>query len=314
MVSISIVIPLYNKETYIGRTLQSVLAQTFQDFEIIIIDDGSTDNGADVVRSFQDNRIKLFQQENKGVSIARNKGVALAKSDFIAFLDADDEWLPGHLNALSQLRKKFPEAGAFTTAYNILAPDGQLRLANYQAIPESPRELLLPNFFKSAAMGDSPLNSSSFGIPKPIFNEVGGFPENVGWGEDTDLFGRIALKYPIAFSWVIGTIYHWDSLNRACRRPATSEDPFINTFEQGLKKGEIPPEFLNDIMEYIARKKLYQALCLILSGNSEEARKILRDCDTKLFLWNKSLLLFLTFFPKQLSALVADYYFRMKEG
>ena len=200
MVLVSIVIPLYNKKNYIGRTIRSVLMQTIEDFEIIIIDDGSLDGSGDVAKTFLDSRIRLFRQENQGVSAARNNGVRNARADFIAFLDADDEWLPDHLKTLLRLRNEYSFAGAFTTAYTILEPNGKMRSARYRAIPGNPREGLIPNYFKSATLGDSPLNSSSVGIPKIIFNEFGGFPEDEWWGEDTDLFGRIALKYPIAFS------------------------------------------------------------------------------------------------------------------
>jgi glycosyltransferase involved in cell wall biosynthesis len=113
MPAATIIIPLYNKRSYIGRALDSVLHQSFQDFEIIVVDDGSTDNGAEVVKSYDDPRIRLIRQENKGVSVARNTGADRATADFIAFLDADDEWMPRQLETVSGLRKKFPDAGLF---------------------------------------------------------------------------------------------------------------------------------------------------------------------------------------------------------
>ena len=89
---ISVVIPLYNKEKQIKRTIQSVLTQTFQDFEIVIVNDGSTDNSTIEVEKIKDSRIRLIHQENAGVSAARNKGIEEAKYELIALLDADDEW------------------------------------------------------------------------------------------------------------------------------------------------------------------------------------------------------------------------------
>ena len=87
-----VVIPLYNKEVYIKNTLNSVLAQTIKDFEIIVVNDGSTDKSAEVVKSLSDPRIRLINQVNAGVSVARNRGINEAKADLIAFLDGDDEW------------------------------------------------------------------------------------------------------------------------------------------------------------------------------------------------------------------------------
>ena len=106
---ISIVIPLYNKAHTIVKTLKTVFAQTYQYFEVIIVNDGSTDNGVQLIlEHFKDPRIRIISQENAGVSAARNRGIEEAKGDWVAFLDADDEWLPGYLNEISILISEFP--------------------------------------------------------------------------------------------------------------------------------------------------------------------------------------------------------------
>jgi len=97
MARVDIVIPLYNKAACVGRAIRSILNQTMTDWSLIVVDDGSTDNGPDVVRTFNDPRIRLIQQQNAGPGAARNRGIAEATSEYIAFLDADDEWLPFHL-------------------------------------------------------------------------------------------------------------------------------------------------------------------------------------------------------------------------
>ena len=91
---ISIVIPLYNKEQQIGKTLESVFAQSFQDYEVVIVNDGSTDKSVEIVEGMADKRIRLINQKNSGVSAARNKGIQESRGEYIAFLDADDEWKP----------------------------------------------------------------------------------------------------------------------------------------------------------------------------------------------------------------------------
>ncbi len=311
MVLVSVIIPLYNKKNYIGRTIQSVLEQTIRDFEIIVIDDGSLDGSSDVVKSFHDNRIRLFSQKNQGVSAARNNGVKKAGADFLAFLDADDEWFPNHLQTLLRLRNNYPDARAFTTAYSILESGEKIRPARYRAIPAYPWEGLIPNYFKSAALGDSPMNSSSIGIPKDIFNEFGGFPEGAWWGEDIDLFGKIALKYPIAFSWEVGAIYHWDAKNRVCGKPSLTQEPFVVFARNALKNNMVSDVFSPDLEEYLARKEIYRAASHLYIGNNFEARKILKNIQTSVFKKRKQLLLMLSFFPILFNRVALRGYFSL---
>ncbi|MEN6509928.1 MAG: glycosyltransferase family A protein, partial [Smithella sp.] len=309
MVLVSVIIPLYNKKNYIGRTIQSVLEQTIRDFEIIVVDDGSLDGSSDVVKSFHDNRIQLFSQKNQGVSAARNNGVKKAAADFLAFLDADDEWLPNHLQTLLRLRNNYPDAGAFTTAYSILEAGEKIRPTRYIAIPAYPWEGLIPNYFKSAVLGDSPMNSSSIGIPRIVFNEFGGFPEGAWWGEDTDLFGKIALKYPIAFSWEIGAVYHWDAKNRVCGKPSLTPEPFVTFARNELKNNRVSDFFSTDLEEYVARKEIYRAASHLYIGNNLEARNILKNIQTGVFKTRKNLLLLLSIFPVSLNRAALRCYF-----
>src|SRR5574344_715427 len=113
---ISVVIPLYNKERYIEKTIHSVLKQSFNKFEIVVVNDGSTDNSLAIVESIRDSRIRVFDQKNSGVSAARNRGIKEAKYDFIAFLDGDDEWLSNHLPIIANLIDKYPSCGVFATS------------------------------------------------------------------------------------------------------------------------------------------------------------------------------------------------------
>ena len=122
---ISIVIPLYNKAAVICRTMESVKQQIFSDFEILIVNDGSTDDSLSVLMDFLSeneavfkNSVRLIEQENKGVSAARNQGIKEARGEIIAFLDADDEWLPDYLKTIAFLVEKYPECDIFGTAYS----------------------------------------------------------------------------------------------------------------------------------------------------------------------------------------------------
>ena len=307
MPQISVIIPLLNKGPYIKRALDSVFAQNFKDFEVIVIDGGSMDDGPDIVKKYGDNRIKFMRQGGKGVSAARNQAVNACSSDLIAFLDADDEWLPKHLGTIIELREKFPQAGAYTTAYKIKERNGNLRWAKYRSIPPSPWEGLIPNYFRSAALGEFPVWTSAACIPKNVFMEMGGFVEDAWWGEDADLWGKIALTYPIAFSWKWGAIYHWDSEGRACGRPSLEVEPFVTTANNAIKRGLVPENQLSDVKEYVARKEIYRAACNLSVGDNKNAYSILKRIDTKFFPIRINLLVIVSKFPAVFSRIVIRY-------
>ena len=113
---ISVIIPLYNKEHFVAKTIESVLAQTYKDYELIIVNDGSTDHSADVVSTFSDARIRYEEQANGGVSSARNHGLRMAKGEFVAFLDADDTWYPDFLEQMMRLYTAYPDYSFFCCA------------------------------------------------------------------------------------------------------------------------------------------------------------------------------------------------------
>ncbi len=144
--------------------------------------------------------MRLIRQPHGGVSSARNTGIGFAASPFIAFLDADDEWQPGHLETLLRLHKTFPDAGICATSYWFILPYGNRRMPAFSGFPGSPWEGVLPDYFRAAALGKPPVFSSAAGASKEVLLEAGLFAEGVHLGEDLDLWGRIALEYPVAFS------------------------------------------------------------------------------------------------------------------
>lgn len=278
---VSVVIPLYNKELHIKRTINSVLAQKIQDFEIIVIDDGSTDKSSQVVRDFTDPRIRLIQQENAGVSAARNKGIEEAKADLIAFLDADDEWYPSFLETVFRLREKYPEAGVYATAYLFCNSRGERKVAMYKKIEPSPWEGLVKSYFSSVAEGEHLVCSSAVCIPKNILIMENGFKVGISWGEDDDMWGRIALKYPVAFSWQTGAIYHKEATNRLCNLKEMREHPFIKTAEKAVISGDVKSEIKEDLKECVARYKIISAVNNLFGGYPTVSKGILKSCDTK---------------------------------
>lgn len=197
---LSIVMPLFNKEGDVERAVLSVLAQTAPDFELLVVDDGSTDRGPDIVSGFDDPRICIIRQENAGVSAARNRGVAAARADLIAFLDADDQWLPDFLAAILRLRHNFPDCSVFATGYIYHEADGWERPAIVRGCPAPPWEGVLADYFTIAARSDPPLWSSAIAVTREAIDSIGGFPVGLTAGEDLLTWARLAMKYRIAYA------------------------------------------------------------------------------------------------------------------
>lgn len=224
----SVIIPLYNKAPYIRKALESVFAQTYTDYELIIVDDGSTDGSFTIAKQFIDERLevkgaedevkgyrlkvkgkensgaetngyklspinyKLIRQANSGVSAARNNGVAQAHGDYLAFLDADDWWDPTYLERMAQLITDYPDAGLYACNYVYYKPS-----KTHVALHIPTGYINYPKvYYESDAM---PVTSITAIIPRKVYDEMGGFPLGIKLGEDFLLWSKIALCYPVAF-------------------------------------------------------------------------------------------------------------------
>ena len=194
----SVIIPLYNKAPYVGKTVESVLGQTFGDYELIIVDNGSNDGSHEIVAAFTDHRITIVRlEENVGVSNARNKGVAMATAPFVTFLDADDWWEPTFLEEMAGLIDRHPDAGIDGTGYYIVK-NGKKRLAPI-GVDEGFEEGEINYCAVYAKTLCMPLTSITVAMPKAVFDETGGFKPHLKLGEDFDLWVRIALKHKTVF-------------------------------------------------------------------------------------------------------------------
>jgi len=181
----SVIIPLYNKEKYIGETIESVLNQVFNDFEIIIIDDGSTDNSLSIASSYNDNRIRIINQKNNGVSSARNNGIRNANFDWICFIDSDDKWSPYHISEFKKSIELFSELKviANTTVYE-------------EKYSVDEKRYIVENYFNDAIYNPV-VNSSNICIHKDCIEKVGFFNEKLKRGEDLDMWNRLSQFYKI---------------------------------------------------------------------------------------------------------------------
>ena len=198
--AISVVVPLYNNAKDVERAIRSLQSQSMSEFEVVVVNDGSTDGGDAVVRGMSDARIRVIDQENKGVSAARNRGVAESNGELIAFLDADDEWKPDFLETVVRLQGQFQQCSVFATHYLYKDTGGAERSPILRKMPSGPWEGVLQNYFEAAAHSDPPIWSSAIAVKKSAILSVGGFPEGIGIGEDLLTWARLAAKCSIAYS------------------------------------------------------------------------------------------------------------------
>lgn len=193
MPTFSVIMPLYNKAPYVRKAVESVVGQTCGNWELTVVDDGSTDGGGDIVSAIADPRIRLVRQENAGVGAARNRGVAESTSPYICFLDADDWWEPTFLEEIAGLIERHPDAGIYGTSYWIVK-NGRKRLAPI-GVEEGFTEGEINYCQVYARTLCMPLTSITVCIPRRVFDETGGFPLGITLGEDFLLWLRIAINH-----------------------------------------------------------------------------------------------------------------------
>jgi len=185
--TVSVVIPAYNAERYIGETLESVLAQTYRDFEIVVVDDGSTDGTREIVRNYGE-PVRLVEQPNSGPAAARNRGIREARGELIAFIDADDLWLPEKL-ALQMPMFADEEVGLVCCRVQLIDESGR-------ELPTSEREKFSGWAFEKLLEGNF-IGTSTVVARRAALEEAGLFPEDLVWCEDWCLWLRVALRWKL---------------------------------------------------------------------------------------------------------------------
>lgn len=192
---ISVIIPLYNKESSINKTVESVLSQTFMDFELLIIDDGSTDNSLECLSTFKDKRIKIISKKNGGVSDARNFGIKASSSEYIYFLDADDIITEDCLSVFVDLIEKHKDAAVFVANFKVVNTDG-----SEFVYCSGQKEMVVQNNFKALWTKSVFPRTGSIIIKKYCFDEVGFFDINISFYEDLEFILRVLRVYKVAYS------------------------------------------------------------------------------------------------------------------
>ncbi len=275
---VSVIVPLYNKGPYVERALNSILAQTYTDFEVIVVDDGSTDDGPSRVRCFSDPRIRLLQQANAGPGAARNRGIAEAKGDLLAFLDADDAWMPDYLESSVQMLDEGPQEVASVTSGYVEYPSGVsseslwrgrgLADGFHRVTADTPGKLLV---YMLAFMWPC-----STLIRAKIVRQFQGFYYQDGcrYGEDALLFLKVLLNYPVRFSMAPHAHFHREASGLSSHyTKARPVEPFLLHPEN--VRVDCPAELRGVLEQFYKIRALKTACVLGYFGEWRRARTLI---------------------------------------
>lgn len=258
----SVIVPLYNKRAEIGDTVRSILAQTYAPFEVVVVDDGSTDGSGEVVRGFGSPLIRLIEQPNAGECAARNRAIAEARGDYIALLDADDTWEPGYLEEIARLIGKYPGCGLYGTAFTIVLEDRTIPALCAAQKSEGVSE----NYFREMVECHFTIPSATT-IPASVFREVGGFPEGMRLAGDQYMWVKIGKRYNGCFSPKRLVNYSTVASNRsaAIYKPEQTAYSFREFYD---------PAGDPDLNEYLAKVELGKAIVLCVKGDTAYGREV----------------------------------------
>jgi glycosyltransferase involved in cell wall biosynthesis len=293
----SVVMPLYNKQSHVKEAIETVLIQTFQDFEIIVVNDGSKDDGVKIIEDMQDSRIRIIHQKNQGVSAARNNGIKEAEAKYIAFLDADDVWLPKFLETIHKMTINFQDAGIYATQYELVDNSGQHTQLNIKALPSNDYIGVIPNYFKSITLGDNLVWTSAVCIPKKIFveNDIW-FPVGEKYGEDQHVWARVAMLFDIVYNTNICALYNTETENNTTGSILKEKNPHDSILSlRKFRKVVKNEEKLNYLDKYIQK---HVANFIFLNMKNDNKRHAIKQIfEHELSAKNKFFLFFLFFCP-----------------
>ncbi len=279
----SVAIAVYNKERYILETVESVLAQDFDDFEIVVVDDGSTDRSIDIIKNLRNDRVKIYTQENKGASAARNHAIAKCSGRYIALIDADDLWMPHHLSDIKELIQVFPKAQLFATHYEVMYTPYYKVEANY-SVEINKRTTVIEDYF-AGSMISSLIHTSSVAFTRKSFESVEGFDENMKSGHDTDLWIKLSLKHDLAFHSNLSMTYrNFAENNLSSNKLIAEKSRMLLKYREQEKENQSLEKFMN-------LNRFAIAIHAKLSRNYEIFQQILPDINQEYLNFKQRLLL-----------------------
>jgi cellulose synthase/poly-beta-1,6-N-acetylglucosamine synthase-like glycosyltransferase len=272
---ISVVIPLYNKAEFVSAALDSIFIQTYPVHEIIIVDDGSTDDSLSVVKAISHPSIRLIQQKNVGVSVARNVGMQVATGDFIAFLDADDRYLADFFSSIIRLSHDFPKAELLSTAYRRFSDLAGVISATSASEYKGARGYILD--FYSEWCRTSFFSTISVVIRSSALRQSGiRFPIGERLSEDQDVWFQFAERYPMAFDPEVHSEYRVDVAGSATSNERLLEIvPCYQRLADRIRRNEVPPKLLRSARRLFASHLLNLARTRLSVGDIKGAWRLL---------------------------------------
>lgn len=270
----SVVIPLYNKAAYVGCSVQSVLNQSLTDFEVVVVDDGSTDGGAEIVKAMEDSRIRLVRQKNHGVSEARNLGISLAQGEWVALLDADDWHHPDHLANLVKAQTAWPNADAVATDFVEVADANGPWPPQWTVVADDPEVELITDLPRRWM--DSPsVCSSSIAVRRERLQQMQPcFPPGESQAEDLDFWFRLAEQMPIALAHTPMVAYRVDvKESLTAKHFGVAVPKFIDRLRTRALSGALTPAQRKSALWFIAQHKVSMARMALVTGKRVDGLK-----------------------------------------
>jgi len=264
----SVIIPVYNKQDYIKRCIESVISQSYQKYEIIIVNDGSTDDSESVASQFKSEKLYVISQQNQGVSVARNNGVLASKYDHVVFLDGDDTWDRDFLLELNNLVNRYPSAGLFGINHRYHYINGKIKEHDYCSLFNGETTGIFSDYFKIFAdLGKSPFSNSGCCYPKRVFKNVGGYKPGIKTTEDSDLWCRIALLYDVAFFIKPLVTYYLETPNNTRGIIGFTDFQVSIGLQRALATGTVPEKYIMSVKKLIAFQQVSLVKRGLLTGN-----------------------------------------------
>lgn len=275
----SIVVPAYNAAQFINRSIDSILRQKDENFEIIVVDDGSEDDTIDIIKNIINDKIRVVSQKNTGVSGARNTGISMAKGDYICFLDADDVYYENHLSVLHEMIIENPEEVFFVTGFRNILLSGKTQdiLVAY----EDSKSHVEVDFYDVVRRHGTFYNTNCFCVKKAIFKQIGMFEIGVAQGEDTDMWYRLGAYYSVVVSPIVTNARYRD-FSVATRNRVLNYNWYFERRVQGiLADPQVPGYRKKSLLFDIEDRKITKVRHKLLEHKNKDALSIFKTINAR---------------------------------